>query len=105
MSIEAMLQWPVFRRHLPNLDPHISSRLGDNTFDPRLNGSEARLSDSMLRLEVVQPLVESFVANTLPCNPILDPVSLRQHVHEVAERGLTWDGQSCLLVSLKGTHP
>ena len=97
ISIEAMLQWPVFKQSLPDIDTVSRAGLGDNQFDPP-DAAGTHLPEDMLRLEVLEPLLESFVANNLPCNPILDPVSLRQQVQAVAEKGLAWDGRSCLLV-------
>lgn len=99
-----MLQWPVFQRHLLHLDTDFQARLGDNQFDPYFDGPPAEIDSSMLRLDITEALVESFVANNLPCNPILDPVLLRQHIREVADRGLAWDGEGCLLVSASCLH-
>lgn len=99
MSIEAMLQWPVFKRSLREQSTQRETLVGDNQFGQEVRERGAVLDESMMQLEVIEPLVESFIANNLPCNPILDPVSLRQQVDALLKEGLSWNGQSCLLVS------
>lgn len=110
LGIEAILQWPVFRDRLSHLsDNTLMEDLGEppnphdwgspSTVEPTIQDGAVRFdSDTMDRL------VENFLVDNFPSNPILDPSSLRRDAHQLAESGLRWDGKSCLVVSPTKHH-
>ena len=109
MSIEAMLRWPIFEQRLGNLSSiSLVEDLGKvSAADSFTNdGTRERAAYEVLNLErnTVSRLIENFLVNNLPSNPILDPVSLRRDGQEVVDSGLRWDGKTCLIVSAR-RHP
>ncbi len=104
MSIESMLRWSIFRQHLSHLaDRALAQDLGKRATATDERTGEDRLvigeDELILHPDVVYPLVENFIINNLPSNPILDPESLRQKVQHMVEYGLGWHGESCLVAS------
>ena len=49
---------------------------------------------------VVPELIESFLRNVHTKNPILDAPALRLYASAMIENGLSWDGETCQVVSL-----
>lgn len=104
MSIEAILRWPIFAKHLACLgmiaSPLIevlgqpSCRTTDFVFN---SGREAGVVVD-LDATIVTQLIENFLINNHPKNPILDPATLRRDGRLCVETGLGWDGSSCLVV-------
>lgn len=50
-----------------------------------------------LQLSELLPLEAKFIANVHPKNPIVDPEALRRHIHHIAENGLDWSTETCLV--------
>lgn len=109
MSIEAMLKWPIYHPHIPR-----------NSSDSGIRGhydSLGIIDDDMFQLlwhekpnlkqDEVNDLVESFISEILPSNPILDPVQLRMQAHDLVTCNsvLLYNGQSCLMVSHHLVNP
>ena len=105
MSIEAMLLWPIFEQHLSSLTrTSLLEDLGQvpSITNPSLShGTQMPAAGEALNLDhnTVRQLIENFLVNNLPKNPILNPVSLRRDGQEFVDSGIRWDGESCLFVS------
>lgn len=95
MSIESLLQLPVFKRHLPLLAESTPSQQMEVT---GFAEPPPRDCDLDLRQDTVRRLVENFIKNNLPSNPIVEPQSLRAKAQVILERGPSYDGDSCLVV-------
>ena len=110
MSIEAMLRWPIFEQRLGNLSKtSLIEDLGKASTAESFasDGTRERAAYEVLNLDrnTVSQLIENFLINNLPSNPILDPVSLRRDGQEVVDSGLRWDGKSCLIVNAQRRPP
>ncbi|KAF5005446.1 hypothetical protein FDECE_8111 [Fusarium decemcellulare] len=91
MRVENMLRWPVFSVNHPSL----ASSLGRLVAMQRAGGGE-NLFD--LDPEVIQNLVENFLLTNHIKNPIFNIDELWVCVRRVAEAGLRWDGETCLVL-------
>ncbi|KAF1850049.1 uncharacterized protein K460DRAFT_411828 [Cucurbitaria berberidis CBS 394.84] len=85
-SLESVLSWPIF----PTTKPSISLAGHDIDSSPTHSLPSLQLSE-LSRLEA------KFIANVHPKNPFVDPIALRQHIHHVAESGLDWSTETCLV--------
>lgn len=109
MGIEAILQWPIFKDRLSHLsDNTLMEDLGQPP-SPRESSSRAAENTApgetiSLDPGTVSHLVENFLVNNFPSNPILDVASLRRDARQLSESGLCWDGRSCLVVSSARRH-
>ncbi|RSL57025.1 hypothetical protein CEP53_006608 [Fusarium sp. AF-6] len=91
MRVEKMLQWPIFAVNHPSL----ASSLSRVDTIPR-----AVASDSVFDLdpEVIRTLVENFLVTNHVKNPIFNIDELWACARRVAETGLRWDGETCLVL-------
>ncbi|RSL96483.1 hypothetical protein CEP52_011446 [Fusarium oligoseptatum] len=91
MRVEKMLQWPIFAVNHPSL----ASSLSRVDIIPR-----AVASDSVFDLdpEVIRTLVENFLVTNHVKNPIFNIDELWACARRVAETGLRWDGETCLVL-------
>ncbi|RSL77498.1 hypothetical protein CEP51_009034 [Fusarium floridanum] len=91
MRVEKMLQWPIFAVNHPSL----ASSLSRVDIIPR-----AVASDSVFDLdpEVIRTLVENFLVTNHVKNPIFNIDELWTCARRVAETGLRWDGETCLVL-------
>lgn len=101
MSIEALLRLPTFKQHLPlTTDNSPSQQMEKPVFTEPL----PRDCDLDLRPQVMLGIVENFIENNLGCNPIVEPQALRLKAQLVAEQGLAFNGDSCLVVCSRWLH-
>lgn len=100
MSIEAMLLWPIFEHHLFRLPSQPLIRDLDSVAHRRNSRSDRSKIDRLnLDLPTVHNLVQGFVANILPSNPVLNPSTLRHDVQGALDDGMKPSGRTCLVVS------
>jgi hypothetical protein len=102
MSIEAMLKWPIYQPYLAPKSSESGIRGHRDTFGIIEEDFSQLLWHEKLNLQQgeINDLVESFISEILPSNPILDPVNLRLQAHDLVTFNsvLLYNGQSCLLV-------
>ncbi|KPI42303.1 uncharacterized protein AB675_9796 [Cyphellophora attinorum] len=102
MSIEAMLQWAVFQPYLGPKSSESGIRGHRDTFGIIEEDFSQLLWHDKINLQQgeINDLVESFISEILPSNPILDPVNLRLQAHDLITFNsvLLYNGQSCLLL-------
>ncbi|KAI8663894.1 Zn(2)-C6 fungal-type domain-containing protein [Fusarium keratoplasticum] len=91
MRVEKILQWLIFSVNHPSL----ASSLGRVDTIPRVVGSESLFD---LDPEVIRNLVENFLVTNHVKNPIFNINELWVSVRNVAETGLRWDGETCLVL-------
>jgi hypothetical protein len=91
MRVEKILQWPVFSVNHPSL----ASSLGRVDTISRVVGSDSLFD---LDPEVIRNLAENFLVTNHVKNPIFNINELWASVRNVAETGLRWDGETCLVV-------
>ena len=91
MRVEKILQWLMFSVNHPSL----ASSLGRVDTIPRVVGSESLFD---LDPEIIRNLVENFLVTNHVKNPIFNINELWVSVRNVAETGLRWDGETCLVV-------
>lgn len=118
MGIEAMLRWPVFRQRLARLgiaadDPlaallHQPPRRSEPVTAAQRPFGESQdpqydVADAFKR-ENIQRLVDNFLVNNNPKNPVLDPASLRRDAEDFVGSPWQWDDKSCLMVSRVGIN-
>jgi hypothetical protein len=102
MSFEAVLRWPIFSELVPHLaaDLHTPTVevLAHETQIATLSEQDISTALQNLTSEVVNDLVENFLANNHVKNPVLDVGLLRIDAREFNESGPQWNGRTCLLV-------
>ncbi len=100
MSIEAMLHWSIFEHHLFCLPSQPLIKDLDSVAYQRSPRSDRSKIDRLnLDFPTVHYLVQGFVANILPSNPVLKPSTLRHDVQEALDDGMKPCGRTCLVVS------
>ncbi|KDN71490.1 hypothetical protein CSUB01_07583 [Colletotrichum sublineola] len=90
VGLDSVLEWPIFPKPVPfAIDPfsHVSPR-GD-VFSPR--------SPPAMEFYELSRLVDLFLANVHPMNPVIDSQVLRQMVKQVAENGPDWSAATCIV--------
>jgi hypothetical protein len=106
MFADSVLKWPIFSQAAPHLEREMHVPIIE--FWAQSDGSQGRAQSqtgrvaTLLNLDsnVVNELVENFLANNHIKNPVLDVESLRADAREIAEIGPQWDEKSCLIVSV-----
>ncbi len=112
MTIESVLQWPILKTRIVDLDLSVSTPLMEvmgrlvsgNASHLQTENTDARLYTGMIEhldTVVVENLIENFLLNNHIVNPVLDPELLRRDGRLCVETGLRWDGKSCLIVRVK----
>ena len=87
-----MLSWPVFEDQSANLDLK-SLLLNHNSgipLNPIVSDFETAPEDH---------LVQKFMDHVFIFNPVLEEAKVHRYVRDARYNGITWDSQSCLLVS------
>lgn len=101
---DTILQWPIFENCYPAdyiTDASLVAELGEESDDdlyhiaPRRTRSGPNLADQ----DAILALVRRFLSLVHVKNPILDPDTLLDYAHAVAEDGPQWDAPSCIVVS------
>lgn len=97
MSVESMLEWPVFYPYWSGSRPRLVSLLGQKSIELV---SESFLADSIHQLdsEAMTELVSNFLSTNHVKNPVLDIDALWVDAMDLAKVGIGWDGRSCLVV-------
>ncbi|TEA13911.1 Glucose transport transcription regulator RGT1 [Colletotrichum sidae] len=91
-GLDSVLEWPIFPKPVPfAIDPfsHASPRSGGDVFSPR--------SPPAMEFYELSRLVDLFLANVHPMNPVVDASVLRQMLKHVAENGPDWSAATCLV--------
>jgi hypothetical protein len=107
MFADSVLNWPIFSQAAPHLEEELhvpilefwtqsDSDMRQMQTQTGKKGATLLNSDS----DVVNELVENFLANNYVKNPVLDIESLRADAREFAETGPQWDERSCLIVGI-----
>lgn len=106
-----MLNWPIFgieyNRALTqslifNPSPTNGSPTPLHTFDPLGSGTLRTSKPGRgVQEEDIARLVNVFLINVHPKNPVLDPENLKSEARLAAVNGFGWDATSCLVVSLE----
>lgn len=112
-TVEEMLSWPIldFKGNISvGLDALMDST-DEEGDDEDQSPSSTRKEKARKRLkrakrslddEVLVPdLIESFLKHAHTMNPILEPSVLRKHAASMIELGLSWDGETCQVVSMQ----
>ncbi|RDW73246.1 hypothetical protein BP6252_07153 [Coleophoma cylindrospora] len=105
MAMDSVLRWPIYGRSVPHLRRMLETptveRIGEHN-QMRSDNREriSRIGTTLLNLDsqVINSLVENFLAHNHIKNPILDVVSLQADVRGFAETGPQWDSKSCLIL-------
>lgn len=119
-SCEDVLNWPIFegkyrRENIELLifNPGLAERFSDEGIDDdalpvspldprRVKGSVRTQGPGRgVREDDAPKLIQIFLENVHPKNPIVDPKELKRMGKVVAEHGFGWDSQSCLVVGLR----
>ncbi|KAG7413821.1 hypothetical protein Forpe1208_v008237 [Fusarium oxysporum f. sp. rapae] len=107
LSVESVLSWPILAGiAAPN---HILGALSDtgadgghaaslsNRIDNLFTANTAPLTNTGDEKEIPR-LVRQFLQHVHPVNPILDVDAIYSHSLRVSETGITWDGESCIVL-------
>ncbi|KAK1995025.1 hypothetical protein LX36DRAFT_613240 [Colletotrichum falcatum] len=89
-GLDSVLEWPIFPKPVPfAIDPfsHASPRV--EVFSPR--------SPPAMEFYELSRLVDLFLANVHPMNPVIDAQVLRQMLKQVAENGPDWSAATCIV--------
>lgn len=97
INCEAILRWPIFQGCAPDIQSFVLDFVDDDS--ERQHDSWSGISSGGVREEDFIPLAKRFLAFVHVKNPILDCAEFMSYVRDVAENGIRWDGQSCLVVS------
>jgi hypothetical protein len=105
MFADSVLKWPIFSQAAPHLErelhvPIMEFWTRSDSNMGRTQSQTGKKGATLLNLDsnVVNKLVENFLANNHIKNPILDVELLRADAREFAEIGPQWDERSCLIV-------
>lgn len=113
-TIEETLSWPILEFH-GNISIGLDALMDSSDEDEEGNGKNCRVvqSNSVGKTQrqkhtlrsldestIVFELIEDFLESAHAMNPILDPADLRKHAANMIEHGLSWDGETCLVVCL-----
>lgn len=88
-----ILEWPIFGEIQYD-------RTGDTLFVGRATASQqSHLRPQGIVEEHISSYVDQFLINVHTKNPVVDHTMLSQHVRNIAENGLGWDGPTSVTVS------
>ncbi|KAH8900300.1 hypothetical protein GQ53DRAFT_836223 [Thozetella sp. PMI_491] len=106
MTSDNILQWSIFRQEYPPdylVQPlfrrAVESPSSTELDDTQDNGSAPWEPGFSVESRAVQ-LTDVYLVRVHPKNPVLPVNTLRKYAKEVEQRGLRWDGKSCLVVSI-----
>jgi hypothetical protein len=107
MFADSILRWPIFSQAAPQLERELHVPIIEfwTQSDGNMGHTQSQTSKKGATLvnfdsDVVNELIENFLANNHVKNPILDVESLRADAREFAETGPQWDEKSCLIVRI-----
>ncbi|KAH7165013.1 hypothetical protein DER46DRAFT_637103 [Fusarium sp. MPI-SDFR-AT-0072] len=107
LSVESVLSWPILAGiAAPN---HILGALSDTGADGGHAASLSNRTDNLFTANTapitnrgdekeIPGLVRQFLQHVHPVNPILDVDAIYSHSLRVSETGITWDGESCIVL-------
>ncbi|KAK2778505.1 hypothetical protein CKAH01_11750 [Colletotrichum kahawae] len=89
-GLDSVLEWPIFPKPVPfAIDPFSHASPRGEVFSPR--------SPPAMEFYELSRLVDLFLANVHPMNPVIDVSMLRQMLKQVAENGPDWSAATCLV--------
>ncbi|PNP78614.1 hypothetical protein FNYG_07960 [Fusarium nygamai] len=106
-SVESVLDWPILAGIV---DPgHILEALSDTKAGRGHASSLTSGTDNVLGFNAgrrpiamnekeIPRLVQQFLQHVHPVNPILDVDEIYSHSLRISETGITWDGESCIVL-------
>lgn len=101
-TIETVLSWPVFGNRFDSR-LNLKALLNEDSSTSGPTSSAASSTESFLVRELetgaCSRLLDSFLKQVHPANPILDVPRLFQYLHRASVHGFGWDARSCLMVS------
>ncbi|KAK9236405.1 hypothetical protein V1525DRAFT_217083 [Lipomyces kononenkoae] len=94
---DMILAWPVFQNQfVPDfLDREVAQAALE---DDDAGGTLSRVDEPDMGNDRISDLIERFLNYVHVKNPVLNIASLRLSAQIVAERGIDWDGRSCLVL-------
>ncbi|KAM0722718.1 hypothetical protein Q7P37_002159 [Cladosporium fusiforme] len=105
---ESLLAWPVLEPLIPQevrgagsivslsqQQSHVSGANGTTPINGRSVAANKRRAFSE---DNIVPLIRTFIERVLPRNPVLDGPDLLQLANGIAEDGLDWSAESCLVL-------
>ncbi|KAK1585400.1 uncharacterized protein LY79DRAFT_518860 [Colletotrichum navitas] len=89
-GLDSVLEWPIFPKPVPfAIDPFSHASPRAEVFSPR--------SPPAMEFYELSRLVDLFLANVNPLNPVIDAQVLRQMLKQVAENGPDWSAATCIV--------
>ncbi|KAL0932214.1 C6 transcription factor [Colletotrichum truncatum] len=89
-GLDSVLEWPIFPKPVPfAIDPFSHASPRGEVFSPR--------SPPAMEFYELSRLIDLFLANVHPMNPVIDASMLRQMLKQVAENGPDWSAATCLV--------
>lgn len=106
LSVESVLAWPILAGSVAPthiLDAHPDTKangghasMNNGTGSPSV--SNAKLRRITVGEKDIPRLVRQFLQHVHPMNPILDVDTISSDSLRISETGVTWDGESCVVV-------
>ncbi|KAK1461102.1 hypothetical protein CMEL01_14738 [Colletotrichum melonis] len=89
-GLDSVLEWPIFPKPVPfAIDPFSHASPRGEAFSPR--------SPPAMEFYELSRLVDLYLTNVHPMNPIVDAQMLRQMLKQVAENGPDWSASTCIV--------
>lgn len=89
-GLDTVIEWPIFPKPVPfAMDPFSHASPRGEVFSPR--------APPAMEFYELSRLVDLFLANVHPTNPVVDAQVLRQMLKQVAENGPDWSAATCIV--------
>lgn len=89
-GLDSVLEWPIFPKPVPfAIDPFSHASPRGEAFSPR--------SPPAMEFYELSRLVDLYLTNVHPMNPVVDSQMLRQMLKQVAENGPDWSASTCIV--------
>ncbi|KAK7458410.1 hypothetical protein Landi51_01233 [Colletotrichum acutatum] len=89
-GLDSVLEWPIFPKPVPfAIDPFSHASPRGDAFSPR--------SPPAMEFYELSRLVDLYLTNVHPMNPVVDAQMLRQMLKQVAENGPDWSASTCIV--------
>ncbi|OLN83420.1 Glucose transport transcription regulator RGT1 [Colletotrichum chlorophyti] len=89
-GLDSVLEWPIFPKPVPfAIDPFVHHSPRGEVYSPK--------SPPAMEFFELSRLVDLFLVNVHPMNPIVDTQILRQMLKQVAENGPDWSAATCIV--------